>query len=88
LCVYIADAYLRNTGLERSRGILKDIELLKEEGVEIPDPSSPGITYAKYLEELAENSPPLFLSHFYNIHFSHISATQVIVKQVLTFLLS
>ncbi|WJX09419.1 inactive heme oxygenase 2 [Trifolium repens] len=78
----VSYAYLRNTGLERSRGILKDIELLKEEGVEIPDPSSPGITYAKYLEELAENSPPLFLSHFYNIHFSHISATQVIVKQV------
>jgi heme oxygenase len=79
---------LRNTGLERSREILKDIEWLKEEGVEIPDPSSPGITYAKYLEELAEKSPPLFLSHIYNIHLSHISANHIIVKQVLTFLLS
>ncbi|GAU15392.1 hypothetical protein TSUD_04620 [Trifolium subterraneum] len=74
------DAYLRKTGLERSEGILKDIEWLKEEGVEIPNPSSPGITYAKYLEELANNSPPLFLSHFYNIHFSHITASQVSEK--------
>ncbi|CAK8569536.1 unnamed protein product [Lathyrus sativus] len=74
-------AYMRKTGLERSEGILKDLEWLKEEGVEIPNPSSPGITYAKYLEELAENTP-LFLSHFYNIHFSHITAGQAITKQV------
>ncbi|PNY03970.1 putative inactive heme oxygenase 2 chloroplastic-like [Trifolium pratense] len=77
----VSFAYLRKTGLERSEGILKDIEWLKQEGVEIPNPSTRGITYAKYLEELAEKSPPLFLSHFYNIHFSHISASQVIVKQ-------
>ncbi|CAJ2675478.1 unnamed protein product [Trifolium pratense] len=78
----VSFAYLRKTGLERSEGILKDIEWLKQEGVEIPNPSTRGITYAKYLEELSEKSPPLFLSHFYNIHFSHISASQVIVKQV------
>ncbi|KAL5061231.1 hypothetical protein RYX36_032835, partial [Vicia faba] len=70
------------TGLERSEGILKDLEWLKEEGVEIPNPSSRGIIYAKYLEELAETSAPLFLSHFYNIHFSHITGGQVITKQV------
>ncbi|KAL5061230.1 hypothetical protein RYX36_032834 [Vicia faba] len=78
----VSYAYLRKTGLERSEGILKDLEWLKEEGVEIPNPSSRGITYAKYLEELAETSAPLFLSHFYNIHFSHITGGQVITKQV------
>jgi len=90
LCSYvgIADAYLRKTGLERSEAILKDLEWLKAEGVEIPNPSSPGTTYVKHLEELAERSAPLFLSHFYNIHFSHITAGQVIIKQVLTFPLS
>lgn len=77
----VSYAYLRKTGLERSEGILKDLEWLKE-GVEIPNPSSPGTTYAKYLEELAERSAPLFLSHFYNIHFSHITAGQVITKKV------
>jgi len=79
---------LRKTGLERSEGILKDLEWFKEEGVEIPNPSSPGTKYAKYLEELAERSAPLFLSHFYNIHFSHITAGQVITKKVLIFPLS
>lgn len=77
------DAYLRKTGLERSEGLWKDLEWFKEQGVEIPNPSSPGVTYAKYLEELAETSAPLFLSHFYNIHFSHIAGGQVITKQVL-----
>jgi len=73
---------MRKTGLERSEGLLKDLEWLEEQGNEIPNPSSPGITYAKYLEELAETSAPLFLSHFYNIYFSHIAAGHLIGKKV------
>lgn len=49
----------------------------------IPEASNPGVAYVKYLEELAETSPPLFLCHFYNIYFSHIAGGQVIGKQVL-----
>ncbi|KAK7383109.1 hypothetical protein VNO78_28778 [Psophocarpus tetragonolobus] len=78
----VSYAYMRKTGLERSEGLSKDLQWLEEEGNVIPDPSSPGITYAKYLEELAEISTPLFLSHFYNIYFSHIAAGQVIGKKV------
>lgn len=48
----------------------------------IPPPSNPGVAYVKYLEGLVEKSPPLFLSHFYNIYFSHIAGGQVIAKQV------
>ncbi|RZB58493.1 putative inactive heme oxygenase 2, chloroplastic [Glycine soja] len=55
---------------------------LWEEGNVIPTPGSPGLTYVKYLEELVEISAPLFLSHFYNIYFSHIAAGQVIGKKV------
>lgn len=73
---------MRKTGLERSEGLLKDLKWLEEEGNMIPTPGSPGLTYAKYLEELAEISAPLFLSHFYNIYFSHIAAGQVIGKKV------
>lgn len=73
---------MRNTGLERSEGLSKDLEWLEEEGYAIPNPSSPGLTYAKYLEELAQTSAPLFLSHFYNIYFSHIAAGQVMAKKV------
>ncbi|KAK7310498.1 hypothetical protein RJT34_08052 [Clitoria ternatea] len=78
----VSYAYMRKTGLERSEGLSKDLEWLKEEGNEIPNPSTPGLTYAKYLQELAETSAPLFLSHFYNIYFSHIAAGQVIAKKV------
>lgn len=78
----VSYAYMRKCGLERSKGILKDLAWFEERGLVVPTPSSPGVTYAKYLEELAETSAPLFLSHFYNIHFSHIAAGQVIAKKV------
>ncbi|XP_027331347.1 probable inactive heme oxygenase 2, chloroplastic isoform X1 [Abrus precatorius] len=78
----VSYAYMRKTGLERSEGLSRDLERLEEEGSVIPNPSSAGLTYAKYLEELAERSTPLFLSHFYNIYFSHIAAGQVIAKKV------
>ncbi|CAL0323775.1 unnamed protein product [Lupinus luteus] len=78
----VSYAYFRKTGLERSEGLSKDLEGFKEQGIVIPNPSSPGLTYAEYLEELGERSAPLFLSHFYNIYFSHISGGQVIAKQV------
>ncbi|KAL5558587.1 hypothetical protein UlMin_034798 [Ulmus minor] len=78
----VAYAYFRKTGLERSESLLKDIEWFKQEGMEIPEPSNPGVSYVKYLEELAEKSAPQFLCHFYNIYFSHIAGGQVIVKHV------
>ncbi|XP_074365792.1 putative inactive heme oxygenase 2, chloroplastic isoform X2 [Apium graveolens] len=80
---YLVDnAYFRKTGLERSDALSKDLEWMSQQDIVIPEPSSPGVTYVKYLEELAETSPSLFLSHFYNIYFSHIAGGQVIAKQV------
>ncbi|KAK3172200.1 hypothetical protein Dsin_033129 [Dipteronia sinensis] len=78
----VAYAYFRNTGLEQAGGVSKDLEWFSGQGVVIPEPSTPGVSYAKYLEELAERSASLFLSHFYNIYFSHIVGGQVIAKQV------
>ncbi|KAA8528563.1 hypothetical protein F0562_035918 [Nyssa sinensis] len=78
----VSYAYFRKTGLERSQGLSKDLEWFSQRDIVIPPPSNPGLTYAKYLEELAEKSPPLFLCHFYNIYFSHIAGGQVIAKQV------
>lgn len=77
-----ADAYFRKTGLERSEAISRDIEWFRQQGVVIPEPDDPGVSYAKYLEELSEKSAPMFLCHFYNIYFSHIAGGQVIEKQV------
>ncbi|KAK4490359.1 hypothetical protein RD792_001035, partial [Penstemon davidsonii] len=78
----VSYVYFRKTGLERSECFSRDLEWFREQGHVIPEPSSPGVTYAQYLKELAEKSPPLFLCHFYNIYFSHIAGGQVIAKQV------
>lgn len=80
--ILIADSYFRKSGLERSDCLAKDLEWFSEQGIVIPEPSNPGTSYAKYLEELAERSAPLFLCHYYNIYFSHIAGGQVIAKQV------
>ena len=77
-----SDTYFRKTGLERSASISKDLEWFKQRGIDIPQPSSPGIIYATYLTELAEKSAPSFLCHLYNIYFAHISGGQAIGKQV------
>ncbi|KAI4336954.1 hypothetical protein L6164_015420 [Bauhinia variegata] len=78
----VSYAYFRKTGLERAEAYSKDLEWLNQQGFMIPDPSSPGLSYAKYLEELSEKSAPLFLCHFYNIYFSHIAGGQVISRKV------
>ncbi|CAI9115775.1 OLC1v1016768C2 [Oldenlandia corymbosa var. corymbosa] len=78
----VSYAYFRKTGLERSDSLSKDLRWFSEAGNVIPEPSPPGVTYASYLEELAEKTPPLFLCHFYNIYFSHVAGGQVITKKV------
>ncbi|CAA3012580.1 probable inactive heme oxygenase 2, chloroplastic [Olea europaea subsp. europaea] len=78
----VSYVYFRKTGLERSECLSKDLEWFSQQDNVVPHPSNPGVMYAKYLEELAEKSPPLFLCHFYNIYFSHIAGGQVIAKQV------
>ncbi|CAN6466734.1 unnamed protein product [Victoria cruziana] len=79
---HVAYADFRRIGLERSVALSKDIDWFSQQGYLIPGPSSPGVSYAKYLREISEASPPGFLSHFYNIYFAHISGGQVIGKQV------
>ncbi|KAL8141141.1 hypothetical protein V2J09_007162 [Rumex salicifolius] len=78
----VAYAYFRKTGLERSESIARDIEWLRAREVEIPEPSNSGVYYAKYLEELSKDNYPSFLTHFYNVYFSHVAGGQVIVKQI------
>ncbi|KAJ0091061.1 hypothetical protein Patl1_13091 [Pistacia atlantica] len=75
-------AEFRNTGLERSEKLEKDLEWFKEQGYTIPEPSSPGITYAQYLKELSEKDPQAFICHFYNIYFAHSAGGRMIGKKV------
>ncbi|TVU08088.1 hypothetical protein EJB05_41473, partial [Eragrostis curvula] len=75
-------AELRNTGLERSEALKKDLEWFRQEGHTIPEPSPAGITFASYLEELSENAPPAFVCHFYNAYFGHAAGGRNIGKMV------
>ncbi|TVU08086.1 hypothetical protein EJB05_41471 [Eragrostis curvula] len=76
------DAEFRNTGLERSEALKKDLEWFKQQGHAIPEPSAPGTTYATYLEELSEKDPQAFICHFYNVYFAHTAGGRMIGKKV------
>ncbi|XVE98322.1 hypothetical protein REPUB_Repub03eG0096000 [Reevesia pubescens] len=75
-------AEFRNTGLERSEKLAKDLQWFKEQGYAIPEPSSPGVSYAEYLKELSEKDPQAFICHFYNIYFAHSAGGRMIGKKV------
>lgn len=79
---YPSYAEFGNTGLERSESLAKDLEWFKEQGHVIPEPSAPGISYARYLEDLSEKDPQAFLCHFYNVYFAHTAGGRMIGKKV------
>lgn len=60
----------------------KDLDWFRSQGHAIPEPSSPGASYAKYLEELSEADPQAFICHFYNIYFAHSAGGRMIGKKV------
>ncbi|OIV96176.1 hypothetical protein TanjilG_14853 [Lupinus angustifolius] len=80
--VYPSYAEFRNTGLERSTTLEKDLQWFKEQGHAIPEPSSPGLAYAQYLTELSQKDPQAFICHFYNIYFAHSAGGRMIGKKV------
>lgn len=72
----------RNTGLERSECLGKDLEWFKQQGHVIPEPSSPGVSYVEYLEKLSEKDPQAFICHFYNTYFAHSAGGRMIGRKV------
>nr|NP_001312481.1 heme oxygenase 1, chloroplastic-like [Nicotiana tabacum]AEV40787.1 heme oxygenase 1 [Nicotiana tabacum] len=75
-------AEFRNTGLERSEALAKDLEWFRLQGYAIPEPSAPGLNYARYLEELSEKDPQAFICHFYNTYFAHSAGGRMIGRKV------
>lgn len=75
-------AEFKNTGLERSEKLARDLEWFKEQGYEIPEPSAPGKSYAEYLKDLAEKDPQAFICHFYNVYFAHSAGGRMIGRKV------
>eukprot|EP00246_Nothoceros_aenigmaticus_P007416 TRINITY_DN21192_c0_g1_i1.p1 TRINITY_DN21192_c0_g1~~TRINITY_DN21192_c0_g1_i1.p1 ORF type:complete len:217 (+),score=44.96 TRINITY_DN21192_c0_g1_i1:60-653(+) len=72
----------RNTGLERSAGLEKDLEWFRSEGHDIPSPGPAGTEYADYLNKLAREDPPAFICHYYNVYFAHTAGGRFIGKKV------
>lgn len=42
----------------------------------------PGMTYAKYLKQLAAEDPQSFICHYYNYYFAHTAGGRMIGKKV------
>ncbi|CAM8979761.1 unnamed protein product [Rhodiola kirilowii] len=80
--VFPAYAEFRNTGLERTSSLAKDLSWFEAQGNVIPKPSSPGVDYVKYLEEKAEKDPQGFICHFYNVYFAHSAGGRMIGRKV------
>jgi heme oxygenase len=78
-----SDAEFRDTGLERSEPLRKDLEWFRQQGHAIPEPSAPGITYASSLEELSGKDPPAFVCHLYNVYLGHTAGGRIIGKKVM-----
>ncbi|KAJ4878393.1 hypothetical protein Rs2_43411 [Raphanus sativus] len=75
-------AAFKNTGLERANNLGRDLEWFKEQGHYIPEPMAHCETYSKYLKDIAENDPPAFICHFYNIYFAHSAGGRKIGTKV------
>ncbi|KAM0000741.1 putative Heme oxygenase (biliverdin-producing) [Helianthus debilis subsp. tardiflorus] len=81
-------AEFRNTGLERAESLAKDLAWFKEQGYSIPEPSSPGLNYSAYVEELSKKDPQAFICHFYNTYFAHSAGGRMIGKKVAEMILN
>lgn len=83
-------AVFRNSGLERTEALEKDIAWMCEEfDLERPEVGKPGRTYAEELRGMV-NGPedvPEFVCHFYNYYFAHIAGGRMIGKQMSKLLL-
>ena len=74
-------AAFRDTGLERSEALEKDVQWFEEKyGLVPPAPSDdgPGARYAAELRRLAREDPQAFICHFYNVYFAHTAGGRMI----------
>ncbi|KAI4969237.1 hypothetical protein ZWY2020_000151 [Hordeum vulgare] len=75
-------AEFRNTGLERSEALKKDLKWFSEQGHTIPEPSAADTRYASYLEELSEKDQHAFFCHFYNMYFGQSAGGRLTGKKI------
>jgi heme oxygenase (biliverdin-producing, ferredoxin) len=76
----------RNTGLERTEALEKDIEYITHEfQIRRPSVGENGKSYASKLKSIT--SIPEFICHYYNYYFAHTAGGRMIGKQMSALLL-
>ena len=81
-------APFRESGLERSEALSRDIAWFTEQGVAEPPVAEQGATYVKMLTEMADaNEIEAFVCHFYNTYFAHTAGGRMIGKKMSNLLL-
>ncbi|KAL3147622.1 Heme oxygenase 1 [Trebouxia sp. C0009 RCD-2024] len=78
-------ALLQKTGLERAGPLSTDIDnLTAEYNLQKPEPAAdgPGSEYAKFLKEVSQSEPQVFICHFYNTYFAHTAGGRMIGSKV------
>jgi len=75
-------ARLRNSGLERTQALEKDIAWMCDKyGLEKPDVGIAGKGYAKKLKSISgDDDIPEFMCHYYNTYFAHLAGGRMMGK--------
>lgn len=82
-------APLRNTGLERTVALREDIQWMLDydKTLTMPACGAGGIQYSAFLSQLAKESIPKFLCHYYNHYFAHTAGGRMIGAKMAELLL-
>lgn len=83
-------ASLRDTGLERSAALRKDIEWMCSYDPSLIAPPAcgeAGSSYAEFLRKVADESVPRFMCHYYSHYFAHTAGGRMIGKRMAEVLL-
>lgn len=77
-------APFKSTGLERSQALKEDLVWMCEYDKELKVPScgDRGIAYSIFLRQLASESIPKFICHYYNHYFAHTAGGRMIGKKM------
>lgn len=88
-------AEFRETGLERSTALARDIVWMLEtypdalpeggqggNGRAPPPPTAAALEYAAFLRETVASSLPAFMCHYYNYYFAHTAGGRMIGRKV------
>eukprot|EP00638_Chattonella_subsalsa_P005771 CAMPEP_0117752118 /NCGR_PEP_ID=MMETSP0947-20121206/11414_1 /TAXON_ID=44440 /ORGANISM="Chattonella subsalsa, Strain CCMP2191" /LENGTH=217 /DNA_ID=CAMNT_0005570697 /DNA_START=220 /DNA_END=873 /DNA_ORIENTATION=+ len=85
---YSALEPFRNTGLERTAPLTTDIDwMTKAYKLDQPEVGELGRNYANVLKNVAEESTPGFICHYYNHYFAHTAGGRMIGKKMADLLL-